>query len=116
MTEHAGFTDFDLARSALVVAEAALYAATPTSSVHQHDLNDDGVEEIVMVTASDMWVLSPYGGRLLYWFDLESGDELVGNENFMYYGESYVSDNRYVPVLHGGSDIYTWLSGNYIFP
>jgi hypothetical protein len=61
-------------------------------------------------------VFSPYGGKLLYWFDLEDGAELVGNENFMRnYGEAYTNDNAYVPVAEG-CDGYSWLCGNNIYP
>ncbi len=116
LTEHSGFTDWDLARCALISTQAAEYALSPIVATYQDDINGDSIEEIVMVTLSNMWVFSPYGGRLIYWFDLERGEELVGNENFMYYGESYISDNRYLPTLRGGVDVYTWLSGNYIFP
>jgi hypothetical protein len=111
-----GTTQWELARTALVSAIAAREALFPQSRSAVKDVNGDGIEEIVMITSGDFYVLSRYGGRLLYWFDLEAGVELVGNENFMRsYGESYADDNAYVPVAVG-SEAYPWLSGNMIIP
>jgi hypothetical protein len=111
-----GTTQWDLARTALVAARAAREALAPQPRITQVDVNSDGIEELVMVTSGDFCVLSPYGGRLLYWFDLVDGVEVVGNENFMRsYGETYTDDNAYVPVAVG-SQAYPWLSGNMIIP
>ncbi len=111
-----GTTQWDLARTALVSARAAREALGPQVRITVMDINDDAIDEIIMVTSGDYYVLSPYGGRLLYWFDLEDGTELVGNENFMRsYGEPYTDDNAYVPVAVG-SEAYPWLSGNMIIP
>jgi hypothetical protein len=111
-----GTTQWDLARTALVSAKAAraALAAEPGASVE--DINGDGIDEIVFATAGDLFVLSTYGGRLLYWFNLEDGAELVGNENFMRrYGEPYTNDNTYVPIAVG-CEAYPWLCGNMIIP
>ncbi len=111
-----GTTQWDLARTALVSARAARAALAPEAGITAMDVNDDAIDEIVVVTSGDFYVFSRYGGRLLYWFDLEDGTELVGNENFMRsYGEPYTGDNAYVPVAVG-SEAYSWLSGNMIIP
>ena len=113
----AGTTQWDLARDALVPARAARYAlAGAPIAPRAEDINGDTIEEIVARTATDLFVMSPYGGKLLYWFDLEDGTEFVGNENFMRsYGEAYTNDNAYVPVARG-CEAYSWLCGNSIFP
>jgi hypothetical protein len=112
----AGTTQWELARTALTSARAAREALLGQKRVGIEDINDDGIDEIVFATGGDLMVFSSYGGRLLYWFDLEDGAELVGNENFMRsYGESYTNDNAYVPMAVG-SEAYPWLSGNYIIP
>jgi hypothetical protein len=112
----AGTTQWELARTALVSAWAAREALDPEPRTVEADINGDTIEEVVMVTLGDLYVFSPYGGRLLYWFDLEHGVELVGNENFMRsYGEAYTDDNAYVPVAVG-SEAYPWLEGNMIIP
>ncbi|MFZ1947210.1 MAG: FlgD immunoglobulin-like domain containing protein, partial [bacterium] len=113
----AGTTQWELARTALVAARAARYAlAGVAEPPRTEDINGDTIEEIVLATATDLFVFSPYGGKLLYWFDLEDGAELVGNENFMRnYGETYTNDNAYVPVAEG-CEGYSWLCGNNIYP
>jgi flagellar hook assembly protein FlgD len=112
----AGTTQWELARLALVSARAAREALARRQASYEDDVNDDGIDETVLVTPNDYFVFSPYGGRLLYWFDLEYGREFVGNENFMRsYGEAYTNDNAYVTEA-AGSEAYPWLAGNYIFP
>ena len=112
----AGTTQWELARCALVSARAAREALLGAPRSYTDDVNDDGIDEIVLVSATDFFVFSRYGGRLLYWFDLEFGKEHVGNENFMRsYGESYTNDNAYVTEAVG-TEAYPWLSGNFIFP
>ena len=112
-----GLEQWQLARTALVSALAARRSLISTTEIFVDDINMDGKDEYIMVDSNDMFVLSPYGGRLLYWFDLDTGEELVGNENFMVcYGEPYVDDTRYIPTVIGGVDTYKWLWGNPIFP
>jgi flagellar hook assembly protein FlgD len=112
----AGTTQWELARCALVSARASREALLGAPRTYVDDVNDDGIDEVVLVTDTDFFVFSRYGGRLLYWFDLEFGKEYVGNENFMRsYGESYTNDNAYVTEAVG-TEAYPWLSGNYIFP
>lgn len=111
-----GTTQWDLARTALVSARAARAALAAEPGAWVEDINDDGIDEIVFATTGDLFVLSTYGGRLLYWFNLEDGAELVGNENFMRrYGEPYTNDNAYVPIAVG-CEAYPWLCGNMIIP
>jgi len=106
-----------LARTCAVSATAALYAISPTTNVFVSDINRDGVNEIVMVTPKNLFVFSSYGGRLLYWFDLVKGEELVGNENFMAdYVEPYINDNKALPLIRGGIETYPWLGSTAILP
>jgi flagellar hook assembly protein FlgD len=65
---------------------AAEYAKSPVAGTQilTKDANGDGVDDVVIATPGDLFVLSPTGGRLLYWFDLAKGEELVGNELFMW--------------------------------
>jgi hypothetical protein len=112
-----GHTQLQLARTCAVAATAALYALSPTTSVFVSDINRDGVNEIVMVTPHNVFVFSLYGGRLLYWFDLVKGEELVGNENFMAdYIEPYINDNKALPLIRGGIETYPWLGSTTILP
>jgi hypothetical protein len=112
-----GHTGLQLARTCAVAATAALYALHPVTGVFNSDINRDGVNEILMVTPRNLYVFSALGGRLLYWFDLVKGEELVGNENFMAdYIESYVSDNNALPLIRGGIETYPWIGGTTILP
>ncbi len=68
--------------AAIAVAKAAELAATaPRTGMEAHidDLTGDGEDEILLRTGDQMVILSPYGGRLLHWFDLRRGELLVGN-------------------------------------
>ncbi len=113
---HDGYTDWDMARAAYVAARAAREALLGQDRQYAADLNDDGVTEVVVVKDETMLVFSAKGGKLLYWFDLAQGVEEIGGENFMYYGELFQDEAHYVPRLLGGRDVYSWLSGNGIFP
>ena len=112
-----GHTQLQLARASAVAATAALHKLMPRQSVYQADIDRDGISEIVVTTPEDLYVFSSSGGRLLYWFDLIKGEELVGNENFSAdYGEPYLNDNHALPVIRGGQDTYSWLAGNPLIP
>ena len=108
--------DFNFVRETLVSLLAVRYALHPVTRTYQADVNLDGVEEIILVNPNDLYVFSPWGGRLLYWFDLRRGTSFVGNENFNYYTERYVDGSRYVPDLTGGKDVYPWRRNNRRFP
>jgi hypothetical protein len=67
------------------------YASNPVATplVLFEDANGDSIQDVLLVTRSDFFVFSPYGGRLLYWYDLKHGEQIVGNEIFMW-GYYYV--------------------------
>lgn len=103
----AATTEFQLVRTALVAAQAAEYSLHPVTGIFSADINDDGIDEVIIVNPQDMYVFSRYGGRLIYWFDLQNGIELVGNENFnVDYEKIYYNDNYYVPTARGGYQTY----------
>jgi len=62
------------------LARAAELADTPRSGVWIEDVNGDGSDEMVLSNGREFAVLTSYGGRLLYWFDLTTGREWVGNQ------------------------------------
>ncbi|MFQ6043783.1 MAG: polysaccharide deacetylase family protein, partial [Candidatus Poribacteria bacterium] len=113
-----GSAAMELVRTALVSAEAARYALNPslTTQITEEDINNDSVIEIVVKNHHNMFVFSKRGGRLLYWFDIDNGEELVGHEDFMYYGEGYTDDNTYVPTLRKNNPLWWWLAGNNLIP
>jgi flagellar hook assembly protein FlgD len=113
---HDGYVDWEMARAAYAAARAAREAILAQPREYVEDLNQDGVNEVVVVSNSEMLVFSTRGGKLLYWFDLIEGVEELGGENFMYYNELFADEAHYVSRLAGGTDVYTWLAGNGIFP
>lgn len=112
-----GAADANMARASFVAAAAARYALHPATLTIRRDIDRDGVEDVVMVSPGDLWVLSPKGGRLLYWFDLTHGEQLVGNENFLTdYNEPYVDATAPVPLVRGGVNTFPWLAANTLLP
>jgi hypothetical protein len=115
-----GFTglssQFEMIRSARFAARAARHALTPQTSVYREDVDGDGLQDVVLTGPGDVAVLTPRGGRLLYWFDLDHGVELVGNENFMVYGEPWVDDAWRTPLIRGGQEAYPFQAGNPLLP
>jgi hypothetical protein len=68
--------------AAIAVAKAAeLTPSAERSGFESHidDLTGDGEDEILLRVGDRMAILSPYGGRLLHWFDLRRGQLLIGN-------------------------------------
>ncbi len=68
--------------AAIAVAKAAELACTRDSSGGKgiiDDLTGDGEDEILLRSGDGMAILSPCGGRLLYWIDLRSGMLHIGN-------------------------------------
>jgi len=78
--ESDGRGQWEAARKAYVAALAAWQCAHPTTSAYREDVDRDGTEEVVVVSPTDMFVLSPVGGKLLCWYDLEYGDQIVGSD------------------------------------
>ncbi len=66
----------------IAVAKAAELACTKDLSAGKgviDDLTGDGEDEILLRSGDRMAILSPLGGRLLYWIDLRLGRMHVGN-------------------------------------
>ena len=103
---------WQLARSALPVLWASELALQgKTRQAVEMDVNADGLQELVVVHGANAYVFAPKGGRLLSWFNLERGCQLVGNQNAMCYLERYRDDHSYVPDMVGGRDAFPQLRG-----
>ncbi|MBI3242042.1 MAG: hypothetical protein HYZ49_07100 [Chloroflexi bacterium] len=68
------------ARTAVAVALAAKLAEAPSENVLIDDCNGDGSDEVLVCDGKQLMITSAYGGRLLYWFDLTTGQQFVGNQ------------------------------------
>ena len=104
---------WQLARSALAVlwASQAALGEHQDPLVKKEDVNGDGVDEIAVICDTSAYLFSPKGGRLLYWFDLRDGLQLVGNQNALCYFELYRDDHSYVPDFYGEKDVFSELKG-----
>lgn len=67
------------ARAAVALSLAAQEAENPREFILIDDCNGDGSDEVIIGDGKQLIVTSAYGGRLLYWFDLTTGQQLIGN-------------------------------------
>ncbi len=97
---------WQLARTALPVLWASAMALEQKQiRVREEDVNGDGIDEITVVFGDNAYIFSPRGARLLYWFNLARGVQLVGNQNASHYLELYRDDHSFVPDFRGGREI-----------
>ncbi|MFW6097780.1 MAG: hypothetical protein ACOC9Z_06875, partial [Chloroflexota bacterium] len=84
-----------------VLMQAAEWALEPGPVAEQKDVNGDGLEELILGDGRNLIVTTPLGGRLLYWFDLETGCQHVGNQLAVtpgpYEGDSALPANHSYP-------------------
>ena len=90
---------YNRSKVALVAAYAALKSLNASYEVEEFDVNNDTLVELVVSTPKDLVVLSPIGGRVLYWFNLETGEDIISNEIPVRYGEPSTQLDSYVPPL-----------------
>lgn len=103
---------WQLARTALVALWASeLALGEKATRVETFDVNNDGLEEICVVAHDHAYVFAPKGGRLLYWFDLSRGTQLVGNQVTRYYLESYRDDHSYTSAVTVGRELVPQFNG-----
>lgn len=101
------YRGWDGMQAALVLARAAEWAAEPWEGVRWEDVNQDGVVEVCLSDGLQLAVLSPFGGRLLYWLDLVEGRQLLGNPLAVVPGD-YTGDST-LPDLHTHAPL--WMPG-----
>lgn len=107
----AGEAQWQLVRSALVVLWASRLALEGGCGICKEDINADGLQEVTVVVGDNAYVFAPKGGRLLYWFNLKHGWQIVGNQNVAYYLERYRDDHSFTPDVHAGKEILSNLAG-----
>lgn len=74
------YRGWENARTAVALARAAQQAQSPSELVLIDDCNGDGSDEVMIGNGRELMITSAYGGRLLYWFDLTTGQQFVGNQ------------------------------------
>lgn len=75
-----GYWGWENVRAAFAQARAAELADAPRPGVWIEDVNGDGYDEMVLCNGREAIVLTAYGARVLYWFDLTTGRQWVGNQ------------------------------------
>lgn len=63
-----------------------------------NDINEDGIKEIIIKDNNNFFVFSRYGGRLLYWYDLKNGCEIVGSSTVPRNPKNSENDNLYIQM------------------
>lgn len=81
-------------RTAVAISFAARLANNPTETVIIDDCNGDGSDEVLVSDSRNLIITSAYGGRLLYWFDLATGQQFIGNHLPVIQAE-YEGDGHY---------------------
>ncbi|MEW5986227.1 MAG: hypothetical protein AB1791_06305 [Chloroflexota bacterium] len=74
-----GYAGWEGARASGAFGRAADWAREARPFHLVEDVNHDGREEIVLSDGGQAIVLTPAGGRLLYWLDLTEGRQWLGN-------------------------------------
>ncbi len=95
------------ARMAVAIAHAAQLAEAPRELVSIEDCNGDGADEVLVSDGRQLIITSAYGGRLLYWFDLTTGQQFVGNQLPVLDGEYKGSEYSLPPARPA-----RWLPGS----
>jgi len=75
-----GYRGWDGAQASYALLAAARWALDPRPLVSIEDVNRDGHDELVLSDGKQAIITTPHGGRLLYWFDLETGEQYAGNQ------------------------------------
>lgn len=81
-------------RAAVAISFAARIASNPAETIIIDDCNGDGSDEVLVTDGRNAIITSAFGGRLLYWFDLLTGQQFVGNHMPVIEAE-YEGDGHY---------------------
>jgi hypothetical protein len=75
-----GYWGWENARACFALARAAELADEPAAGQWVEDTTADGSDEQLMCNRHDLAMFTGHGGRLLYWLDLQSGRQWLGNQ------------------------------------
>lgn len=101
-----GYWGWENARAAFVLARAAEVADELPLGQWVEDTNGDGADEQLLCNGRELAVFSAHGGRLLYWLDLQAGQQWVGNQ-LAVPAARFVADASKVPQTR--PDLARWL-------
>jgi hypothetical protein len=101
-----GYWGWENARSCFAMARAAELADDPAAAQWVEDATGDGVDEQMLCNGAELAVFTAHGGRLLYWLDLQGGQQWVGNQ-LAVPPAPYVADAAKAPQVK--PDLCRWL-------
>ncbi len=75
-----GYWGWENARACFALARAAELADEPAAGQWVEDATADGSDEQLMCNGRELAIFTAHGGRLLYWLDLQTGRQWLGNQ------------------------------------
>ena len=75
-----GYWGWENARACFALARAAELADDPAVGQWVEDATADGSDEQLMCNGQELAIFTAHGGRLLYWLDLQTGRQWLGNQ------------------------------------
>lgn len=99
---HEGYWGWEGAKASLPILRAAELALEPKSLVSEEDLTGSQNDDVILCDGRNVIITTPAGGRLLYWFDLSTGRQYVGNQRAVglstYQGDAALPERTTLPV------------------
>jgi hypothetical protein len=75
-----GYWGWENARACFALARAAELADDPAAGQWVEDATADGSDEQMVCNGQELAIFTAHGGRLLYWLDLQTGRQWLGNQ------------------------------------
>ena len=75
-----GYWGWENARACFALARAAELADDPAAGQWVEDATADGSDEQLVCNGQELAIFTAHGGRLLYWLDLQTGRQWLGNQ------------------------------------
>jgi hypothetical protein len=105
-----GYWGWENARSCFALARAAELADDPTVGQWVEDATADGSDEQLLCDGRELVILSAHGARVLYWFDLQAGQQWIGNQ-LAVPAATFTNDAAKTPQTK--PDLRRWLPDSY---
>jgi hypothetical protein len=105
-----GYWGWENARACFALARAAELADDPASGQWVEDATADGADEQLLCNGQQLAIFTSHGGRLLYWLDLQTGRQWLGNQ-LAVPAAPFTSDAAKAPQTK--PDLCRWLPDSY---
>ena len=105
-----GYWGWENARACFALARAAELADDPAAGQWVEDATADGADEQLVSNGQELAIFTAHGGRLLYWLDLQTGKQWLGNQ-LAVPAAPYTADATKAPTARPG--LRHWLPDSY---